>query len=207
MRSRRGFDDFARFDDRLDHDAFGGAAIVFADDHVLRHVDQTAGEVAGVGRLERRIRQTFARAVRRDEVLQHVEAFAEVRGDRGFDDLARGLGHQTAHTGELADLLFRTARAGIGHDVNRIEVTAGAVVLFHGAEHLVRNLFRNARPDFDDLVVALAVSDGAVLILAFDRDHFLFGVLRPVPSSRPGRPCRRRRSRCRRGWRRGSRDS
>ncbi len=32
------------------------------------------------------------------------------------------------------------------------------------------------RPDFDDLVVALAVGDGAVLILAFNRHHFLFGV-------------------------------
>jgi hypothetical protein len=76
--------------------------------------------------------KTLAGAVRRDEVLQHVEAFAEVRRDRRFDDLARGLGHQTAHTGELADLLFRSARAGVGHDVNRIEVAAGAVVLFHG---------------------------------------------------------------------------
>ena len=78
------FDDFARFDDRFDHDAFRRAAIVFADDHVLRHVDQTPREVTGVGRLERRIRQTLTRAVRRDEVLQHVEAFAEVRRDRAF---------------------------------------------------------------------------------------------------------------------------
>ena len=59
-----------------------------------------------------------------------------------FDDFARGLGHQSAHTGELADLLFRTARAGIGHDVNRVEVAAGAVVLFHGLEHLVGNALR-----------------------------------------------------------------
>ena len=173
MRSRSGFDDFARFDDRLHDDAFRGAAIVFGDDHVLRHVDQAASQVAGIGRLERGIGQTFTRAVRRDEVLQHVEAFAEVGRDGGFDDFARGLGHQTAHTGELADLLFGSARAGIGHDVNRIEVAAGAVVLFHGAEHFIGNLFGNARPDFDDLVVAFAVGDGAVLILAFDRDHFL----------------------------------
>ena len=169
-------DDFAGFDDRLHVDAFGGAAVVLADDHVLRHVHQAARQVAGVGRLQRRVGQTLAGAVRGDEVLQHVQAFAEVGRDRGFDDLARGLGHQTAHTGELADLLFGTARAGVGHDVDRVEVAAGAVVLFHGLEHLVGHALGDLRPDFDDLVVALAVGDGAVLVLILDVHHFLFGL-------------------------------
>ena len=178
------------------------------DDHVLRHVAEAARQVAGIGRLQRRIGQTLTGAVRRDEVLQHVQAFAEVRGDRRFDDFARGLGHQTAHTGKLADLLFRTASAGIGHDVNRVEVAAGAVVLFHGLEHLVGNRFGDLRPDFDDLVVALAVGDRAFLILLLDFDH--------LPSRRRctsagllarARPCRRCRWKCRRAWRTGSRAS
>ena len=46
-----------------------GAAVLLGDDDVLRHVDQTAGEVARVGGLERRIGQALTRAVRRDEVL------------------------------------------------------------------------------------------------------------------------------------------
>ena len=141
-------DDFAGFDDRLHVNAFGGAAIVLADDHVLRHVHQAAREVARIGRLQRGIRQTLTGAVRGDEVLQHVQAFAEVRRDRGLDDFARRLGHQAAHTGKLADLLFRTARAGVGHDVNRIEVAAGAVVLFHGGEHLIGNLLGNLATRF-----------------------------------------------------------
>ena len=45
-------DDFARFDDGLDVNAVAGSAIVFGDDHVLRHVAQAAGEVAGIGRLQ-----------------------------------------------------------------------------------------------------------------------------------------------------------
>jgi len=65
-------DDVAGFYDGSHVDAVERAAIVLADDHVLRHVDQAAGQVAGVGGLERRIRQALARAVRRDEVLQHV---------------------------------------------------------------------------------------------------------------------------------------
>src|SRR6185369_3245515 len=48
----QGFDDFAGFDDRLHVNTFGGAAIVFANDHVLRHVDETAREVARIGRLQ-----------------------------------------------------------------------------------------------------------------------------------------------------------
>ena len=62
-------DDLARFDDTGDEDAVHGAAVVLADDHVLRHVDQTARQVARVGGLQRRIGQTLAGAVRRDEVF------------------------------------------------------------------------------------------------------------------------------------------
>src|ERR1700682_5914032 len=167
--------DFARFDDRLDADAFGCAAIVLPDDHILRYVHQTARQVARIGRLQRRVGQTLAGAVRRDEVLQHVEAFAEIGRDRSFDNLARRLGHQAAHTGELADLLFGTASAGVGHDVNRIEVAAGAVVLFHGRHHLVGNALGDLGPDLNDLVIALAVGDGAVLILVLHQHHVLFG--------------------------------
>ena len=102
-------------------DAVERAAVVLGDDHVLRHVDQTARQVARVGGLQRRVGQTLAGAVRRDEVLQHRQAFAEVRRDRRLDDLARRLGHQAAHAGELADLLLAAARAGVGHDEDRVE--------------------------------------------------------------------------------------
>ena len=72
-----------RFDDLLtdpnvaDHDAVARAAILFTNDHVLSDVDQTPREVARVGRAQRRVGETFARAVRRDEVLENGEAFFE----------------------------------------------------------------------------------------------------------------------------------
>ena len=75
-------EDVAAFHDRGDDDAVERLAILFGDDHVLRDVDETAREVTGVGGLERRVGQTLTGAVRGDEVLQHREAFAEVRGDR-----------------------------------------------------------------------------------------------------------------------------
>src|SRR3569832_2272999 len=55
------------------------------------------------------------------EVLRHVEAFAEVRGDRRLDDGAVGLGHEAAHAGELTDLGRAAARARVGHHVDRVE--------------------------------------------------------------------------------------
>ena len=155
------------------------------DDDVLRHVDETAGEVAGVGGLERGIGEALTRAVRRDEVLQHGEAFAEVRRDGGFDDFARGLGHQTAHTGELANLLLRTAGAGVGHDVDRVH-GAFLVRALHVVEHLVGDLLGNAGPHLDDLVGALAVGDGAVEVLLLDFDHLLLGVADRRCTSTPG---------------------
>ena len=90
-----------------DADAVERAAVVLGDDGVLRHVDEPAGQVAGVRRLERGVGQALAGAVRRDEVLEHGQPFAEVRRDRGLDDLARRLGHQAAHAGQLTDLLRR----------------------------------------------------------------------------------------------------
>src|SRR5205823_9100933 len=101
-------EDVAAFHDRGDGDAVERLAVLLGNDDVLGHVDEAAGQVAGVGGLERRIGQTLTRAVRGDEVLQHGEAFAEVRGDRRLDDLAGRLGHQAAHASELADLLLRT---------------------------------------------------------------------------------------------------
>jgi hypothetical protein len=47
------------------------------------------------------------------------------------------------------------------------------VEAFHLAEHFVGDLFGDFRPDRDDLVVALAVGDRAVLILPFDLDDLV----------------------------------
>ena len=163
----------AAFHDRRDGDAVEGVAILLGDDDVLRHVDEPAREVAGVGGLERGVGQTFARAVGGDEVLQHGQAFAEVRGDRRLDDFARGLGHQAAHTGQLADLLLGASGAGVRHHEDGVELAAILLGPPHLAEHLVGNVLGGAVPDVDDLVVALAGGDGAVETLALDLEHRL----------------------------------
>ena len=63
-------------------DALRGAAVLHGDHDVLGDVGELAGQVAAVGRLERRVGQPLAGTVRRAEVLEHREALAEVGLDR-----------------------------------------------------------------------------------------------------------------------------
>src|SRR5690606_20750836 len=81
----QGFDDFTAFHQRFQGVALSRAAIVLGNDEVLGHVDQTTGQVTRVSRLQRRIGQTLTRTVSRDEVLQYVQPFTEVGGNRRFD--------------------------------------------------------------------------------------------------------------------------
>src|SRR5690606_8476337 len=177
-------DDLTALHERGDLDAVHRAAVELVDDRVLRHVDQAAGEVTRVRRLERGVGQTLPRAVGGDEVLQHREALAEVRGDRGLDDLARRTRHQAAHAGELADLLGGATRAGVGHDVDRVEGGLDALlpVLLHDlggdlGHHLRGDLLGHAGPDVDHLVVALAVGDQTLEVLLLDLLHLGLGGL------------------------------
>ena len=114
-------DDLAAFDERRHLETVDRAAVGHADNHVLSHVDQAPGQVAGARGLERGVGQALARTVRRDEVLEHRQPLAEVREDRPLDDLTGRLGHQATHAGELADLLCRTARSRVGHHEDGVE--------------------------------------------------------------------------------------
>src|SRR5262249_35931926 len=100
------FDFDAGFDNGLNVNAFACAAIEFVDDDVLRNVHEAAGQVAGVRGLESGVGETLTSTVRGDEVFQHGEAFTEVRSDGSLHNFAGGLGHKTAHTGKLANLLL-----------------------------------------------------------------------------------------------------
>ena len=119
-------DHLAAVDHGLHGDAPLGAAIFRRDDAVVGHVDKTPRQITRVGGLQRGIGQALARAVRRIEVFEHGQPFLEVRKDRRLDDLARRLGHQAAHAGQLLDLLLRTAGAGIRHHEDGVDLLRAA---------------------------------------------------------------------------------
>ena len=79
---------------------------LFGDDHVLSDVDKAASQVARVGRLQRRV----ARPLRAPCVeMKYCSTFRPSRKFAmiGVSMISPDGRHQTAHTGELADLLLR----------------------------------------------------------------------------------------------------
>src|SRR5690606_39250629 len=70
--------DFAGLFELGDAETIEGSAIVHADHTILSDVDETARQVTGVSGLERGIGETLTSTVRRNEVLVHAQAFAEV---------------------------------------------------------------------------------------------------------------------------------
>ena len=172
----------ATFDNRRHGDAFQGAAVVFSDNQVLRNVNQTTSQVTGVRSLQCGIRQTFTRTVGGDEVLEYVQTFTEVRGDRRFDDGAIRLRHQTTHTSQLTNLCRRTTRTGVGHHVDAVE---GNLLLFltvtvnHGfglqvIHHRFGYTIVRRSPDIDNFVVAFARGDQTRLELFLNLSNFRF---------------------------------
>ena len=152
-----------------------GAAVLFVDDNVVADVNQTTGQVTGVGRLQCSIGQTLTGTVGRDEVLQHAHALLKVGEDGVLDGVRLGTGllglcHQTAHTGKLTDLSCTTTGTGVEHHVHGIEALVG---LLHGLQQSLREVVVDMCPDIDDLIVTFLVCDEAHAVLAADALHFL----------------------------------
>ena len=139
------------------------AAVVLADDQLLGHVDQTPGEVAGVGGPQGGVDQALAGAGRGDEVLEHRQALTEVRLDRPGDHVATGVGHQAAHAGDLADLHHVPSGTGADHHLDGVELLGLERLL-----HVLADLVGGRGPDLDLLLAPLAVGDDALAELVLD---------------------------------------
>ena len=138
-----------------------GLAVLLADDHVLRHVHETTGQVTRVGGAKRRIGLALTAAVRRDEVLENREPLAEVRLDRPRDDVALRVGHEASHGGDLTHLRHVSSGARVDHHEDG--VVGGEVLL-----HRLGQLGRRVGPDRDQLLAALVLGHRAALVEAVD---------------------------------------
>ena len=154
--------------DVLDPDATDRAAVLVAHDELLRDVDETTGQVAGVGGTKRGVGETLAGTVGGDEVLEHREALTEVALDRPRDDLTTRVGHQTTHTGDLTHLHDVAASTRAHHHLDGVELL-GLLLDEHGLGHLVGGV----GPDLDFLLAPLVVGDDAAVVLLLDLLGFL----------------------------------
>ena len=139
-----------------------GSAVLLVNNHVVGYVDQTTGQVTGIGCLQGGIGKTLTSTVRGDEVLQHRQALLEVGQNRVLDDLTTlgtrflRLGHQTTHTGELTNLVLRTTGSRVEHHEYRVETLIVGRKLLHQDIGQTRV---DVRPGIDNLVVALVVGN------------------------------------------------
>ena len=172
--------------DVVDPDAGHGAGaiegIFLVDDELLGHVDQTTGQVAGVGGPQGGVDQTLAGARGGDEVLQHRQPLPEVRLDRAGDHVATRVGHQATHARDLADLHHVSSGTRADHHVDRVELLALEAFL-----HPVGHLFGGFGPDLDLHLTALTIGDDAATELLLDLVGLLLVTVEDLALLRRGR--------------------
>ena len=164
------FDGFGAVHDGTYNEAFFGAAVQFTHNDVLCDVDETAGQIPGVGGTKRGIGQPFAGTMGRNEVFQHGQPFAEVCLDRHFDGFTGWVSHEAAHPGELTDLLVVTTSPGGRHHVDGVE-------LIEVGQKGVADVIGALGPDFDNEFVAFVVGDETTTEFGFNAVHLGFCVI------------------------------
>ena len=158
---RQAFDDTSAVGDVINYDTLMGAAVVAADDNILRNVYQTAGQVTGVRSTQRGICQTFTSASGGLEVLQDVQTFTVVGFDWDFDGFTGGICNQSSHTCQLTDLLHRASRTGICKHIDWVALTEC------GAQFLLNHL-GGVVPNLDNTVVTYIIRNQTTVVLTFN---------------------------------------
>ena len=140
----------------------GRRAVRFADDDVLRHIDQTTREVTRVGGTKSGVRESLTRTVGGDEVLGDRQSLAVRVLDRGRDDLALRVGDESTHSGDVADLQPVSTSTRGDHAVD------GVVALRHFGLQRRQNLDVRFGPDANEFLVALEFRDETLFELSVD---------------------------------------
>ncbi len=140
-----------------------GAAVFFANDDILRHVDQAASQISRVRCAQCRVSQTLSRTVGGDKVLGHTQTFAVAGDNRTGNHFTARVRDQSTHTGDVSDLQPVTTGSRGHHPVNR-------VVLLECLTHRLVHLTGALAPDFHEFATTLLVGDKTAVKL---RLHFL----------------------------------
>ena len=106
---------FECLDRHTRNNIFAFNAVDLTNNQLLRNIDHSSCQVSGIGCSKGCIRHTLSGTVRRHEVFQHIQSLTEIRLDRQLDCASRCICHQSAHAGQLFDLLVGTTSSGIRH--------------------------------------------------------------------------------------------
>ena len=137
------------------------AAVLLADNDVLRNVDESTSQVTRVGGVGCGIYQALTSAVGRNEVLKRLKTLAEVCLNWKVDGFTGHIRHQASHTSKLAKLCLRTTSSRVSHHVNW-------VVLCKACKHLRAEKIGALGPCINNLNVTLSLGKEAVLVVLVD---------------------------------------
>ena len=97
----------------------------------------------------------------RHEIFQDVQSFTEIRLDRQLDRVTGRIRHQSAHAGQLLDLLVGTTGSGVGHHEN-------IVVLIEAGKQIFRQLIIRLLPRIYNSAIALGIRRKTSAVLHID---------------------------------------
>ena len=137
---------------------------------MLRDIDKTSCQIAGVCCTECRIGKTFSCAVGGHEVLQNVQTFTEVGFDRQLDRTSGRICHQSTHPCKLFDLFIGTTGSGICHHED-------VVILIQAIQQRLGQFSVGLSPGLDDFLITLFFCDQTTAILLCDLVHSLLRFL------------------------------
>ena len=152
------------------------STVFFIDDHIMRYINQTTGQVTSISSLQSGIGQTLTSTVSRNKILQHRQTFLKVRKDRVFNNLTTfcttllRFCHQTTHTRQLTNLFFRTTGPRIHHHIDRVETVIISSQLLH---QCVGQLTVDMCPSINNLIITFVVGNEAHVIVVHDLFNFL----------------------------------
>jgi len=155
--------------DLRDPQAVGRAAVDLADDDFLRDIDHSTGQVARVSGTQSGIGQALTSTTGRNEIFQNIQTFTVVGTNGHLDGLTGGVCQQTAHAGQLLDLVHRTTCTGVCHHED-------LVVLGQVCCQSLGDLIGGCLPDVDGLGIALVLGDQAAVEQLVDLRDLLVGV-------------------------------
>ena len=145
------------------------AAVGFPDDQILGYVYQTSRQITGVRRTKGRIGQTLSGAVSGNEVFQYVQSLTEIGLDRKLDGMSRRIRHQSAHSGQLLDLLIGASGSGVRHHED-------VVVFIKTCQQVVGQLVVGGLPGIDHFFIALLLGDQTAAEVSGNLIHRRFRV-------------------------------
>ena len=144
-------------------------AVHLPDTQLLGHIHHSPGKITRVRRPQSRVGKSLPGAVSGHEILQNVQSLTEIGLNGQLYGSSRGVGHQSAHTRQLLNLLVGTTGTGVRHHVD-------IIVFIQARQKHLRQLFVRLIPGLNHRPVPLFLRDQSPSEVGGDLIHRSLGL-------------------------------